>query len=101
MEIAEVEVDSEILDARLTLFHAVYQLQLDLYDPVVRYVHSLLHNNNTGSRNYATDASSCRSDGCWSMSVTGHSLGGGIASIVGSTLDIPVTYLEDLVLLFD
>ena len=81
--------------------NALFQLQLDLYEPVVRYVHDLLHNKDAGSHNYATDTSSCRRDGCWSMSITGHSLGGGIASIVGSTLGIPVTYLEDLAPLFD
>merc|ERR1712224_400217 len=74
----------DTLQASLTIDES----QLDLFEPVVRYVHDLLHNN-TGSRKYATDTSLCRSDGCWSMSIAGHSLGGGIASIVGSTLGIP------------
>merc|ERR1711934_1206777 len=40
-------------------------------------------------RDYRTASSSCSNpDNCWTMTVTGHSLGGGLASIVGTTLGI-------------
>ena len=64
-------------------------VQLDAYVPVVKYVHSLI---NQGEQKYLTGPDTCTSDKCWTISVTGHSLGGGIATIVGTTLGIPVIY---------
>ena len=72
-----------------------FLLQLDVYEPVIRYVHEILTNkssdrsykhNNKYTNWYAGDN--------WTMSVTGHSLGGAIATIVGSTLGIPVQSLD-------
>lgn len=68
--------------------NGVLQLQLDFHEPVVQYVHSLLHEKN--GRKYNTAATPCNDEHCWTISVTGHSLGGGIATVVGSTFGIPV-----------
>ena len=40
---------------------------------------------------YTTGQDACGGDECWTISLAGHSLGGGIASIVGSTLGISVS----------
>ena len=64
-------------------------MQLDAYEPVVRYVHSILRDGKNG-RKYKTGPAMSRSGDAWTMSITGHSLGGGISTIVGSTLSIPV-----------
>ena len=60
-------------------------MQLDFYEPVVHYVNELITKDETKHRKY-----NCTGDECWTISVAGHSLGGGIASIVGSTLGISV-----------
>ena len=72
----------------MTLTVCSNSLQLDAYKPIVRYVHELL--NNKTRRDYVTDSEGCSGDDCWTMSVTGHSLGGCLALIVGTTLEIPV-----------
>ena len=66
----------------------VFQLQLDFHDPVVKYVREIA--NGSAGRKYRTRTRKCTGDDCWTISVTGHSLGGGIATIVGSTLGIAV-----------
>ena len=73
----------------------VLQLQLDYYQTVVRYVHELLNNKDPARTVYRSKVgTNCTSDDdCWTISVTGHSLGGGIANIVASTLGIPVLRL--------
>ena len=63
-------------------------MQLDFYVPVVKYVNELITKDETKHRKYT--AGDCKGDECWTISVTGHSLGGGIASIVGATLGISV-----------
>ena len=80
------------------------KLQLDVYKPVVKYVYELLHNKTKGRRYRVSNAICSGKDGncwkvncsddddCWTISITGHSLGGGIATIVGSTLGIKVDY---------
>lgn len=78
----------------LTTLTVCSNWQLDAYKPVVKYVHDLLHND-TRTRKYRGHHPDCKKemgedDDCWTMSVTGHSLGGGIATVVGSTLGIPV-----------
>ena len=67
------------------------ELQLDAYKFVVEYIDDLL-NNETHTRKYIHRNKMGQSpdDDEWTMSVTGHSLGGGIATIVGATLRIPV-----------
>ena len=75
---------------------SIEKLQLDFYKPVVKYVHGLLYDNgnegNKDKRKYRWSEHRCseNDDDCWTISITGHSLGGGISSIVGSTLGIPV-----------
>ena len=66
-------------------------LQLNAYEPVVRYVHELITNKDETRPKY-TKTATCENNNCWTISVTGHSLGGGIATIVGSTLGIPVKW---------
>ena len=77
--------DSEIHDP-----NHVLQLQLDYYQTVVRYVHELLNNKDPARTVYRKHGDCTSDDDCWTMSVTGHSLGGGMASIVGATVGIPV-----------
>ena len=81
-----VVVDSEVVARTLCV-----QLQLDAYQPVVRYGYELLNNEDQNRPSYRTGLS-CDKSGtdCWTLSVTGHSLGGGMASIVGTSLAIPV-----------
>ena len=86
----------------MTLTVCSNSLQLNAYVPIVRYVHELL--NNKTRRDYVTDSEGCSGDECWTMSVTGHSLGGCLALIVGTTLEIPVNmflrhFLSCLILL--
>jgi len=60
--------------------------KLDAYAPVVKYVRDIV---NGSDHEYRTHKNNCLGVDCWTISVTGHSLGGGIATIVGSTLGIP------------
>ena len=57
-------------------------------------MHDLLHGPGP-MREYCDDSEA--GGDCWTISVTGHSLGGGIATVVGATLNISV---GDLALLF-
>ena len=71
-----------------TLYFVRY-LQLNAYKPVIRDVEKLL--NGKTNRTYVKSKADCEgADDCWTISVTGHSLGGFIATIVGSTLGINV-----------
>lgn len=66
--------------------------QLDAHIPVVNYVHDLLHDNPSTTQNYVLgyfQSEHSEDSRDWTISVTGHSLGGGIATVVGSTLGIP------------
>ena len=73
---------------RLILLILVFRLQTDAHEPVVKSVQKLLKDK---QRTYVTGKADCvgKAD-CWTISVTGHSLGGFIATIVGSTLGINV-----------
>jgi len=76
---------------KLQSYVTIDEGKLDFHAPVVHYVHSLLHGQNEqcAGRKYNTADSPCDGDDCWTISVTGHSLGGGIATVVGSTFGIP------------
>ena len=73
------------------ILYSVLQLQLHAYKPVIYDVQRLL-NKTTTNRTYLTGGNTdCKgTEDCWTISVTGHSLGGFIAEIVGSTLGINV-----------
>ena len=54
-------------------FFEVENHDLDFHENIIRYIHCIQEKMPPG----------------WSIAVTGHSLGGGLAAIVGSTLNIP------------
>merc|ERR1712010_344676 len=63
--------------------------RLDFYAPVVQYVHEVITTDQTNGHTYVTGEEACpKGKDCWTISVTGHSLGGGIASIAGATLGV-------------
>jgi len=63
--------------------------RLDFYAPVVQYVHEVITTDQTNGYTYITGHDACpEGKDCWTISVAGHSLGGGIASIVGATLGV-------------
>merc|ERR1719472_699558 len=76
-----------LIDLIQTTF-VIDESKLDFYVPVVRYVHELITKDEIKHRKYTTGQDACGGDECWTISLAGHSLGGGIASIVGSTLGI-------------
>lgn len=76
-----------LIDEIQTTF-VIDESKLDFYAPVVKYVHEVITEDQTAHRKYTTPQLPCAGDDCWTISVAGHSLGGGIASIVGATLGV-------------